>query len=78
MLRRPRIAPLLAVALVGALASGSAAAPAAAPQVPDPYYPLDGNVGYDVLHYDIRDTYRMGDRHLVGTTTIRLVPVARS
>ena len=46
VLRRPRIAPLLAVALVGALASGSVAAPAAAPQVPDPYYPADGNVGY--------------------------------
>lgn len=74
MLRRPRIASVLAVALVGALATGSVAAPAAAPQVPDPYYPLDGNVGYDVLHYDIRDTYRMGERYLFGTTTIRLVP----
>ncbi len=75
MLRRPRIAPLLAVALVGALATGSVAAPAAGPQVPDPYYPADGNVGYDVLHYDIHDSYRMGDRHLSGVTTIRLVPV---
>jgi aminopeptidase N len=74
VLRRPRIASVLAVALVGALATGSVAAPAAAPQVPDPYYPLDGNVGYDVLHYDIRDTYRMGDRYLFGATTIRLVP----
>jgi aminopeptidase N len=75
VLRRPRIAPLLAVALVGALASGSVAAPAAAPHVPDPYYPADGNVGYDVLHYAIHDSYRMGDRHLAGVTTIRLVPL---
>ncbi|RHW27795.1 M1 family peptidase [Nocardioides immobilis] len=74
MLRRPRIAPFLAVALVGALATGSAAAPAAAPQVPDPYYPADGNAGYDVRHYDIHDRYRFGDRHLKGVTTVRLVP----
>ncbi len=74
MLRRPRIAPLLAVALVGALASGSVAAPAAAPQVPDPYFPADGNVGYDVRHYDIKDRYRFGDGHLNGVTTVRLVP----
>ncbi|MDZ5623164.1 M1 family metallopeptidase [Nocardioides bizhenqiangii] len=74
MLRRPRIASLLAVALVGVLASGSVAAPAAAPQVPDPYYPLDGNVGYDVLHYDIRDHYRFRNRHLSGVTRIRMVP----
>ncbi len=46
----------------------------AAPQVPDPYYPLDGNVGYDVRHYDIHDRYRFGDKRLSGVTKIRLVP----
>ena len=79
MLRRPRIAPkptlLLAAALVGSLVSGSAAATTAAPQVPDPYFPEDGNVGYDVLHYDIRDSYRFADKHLEGTTTVRLEPL---
>jgi aminopeptidase N len=78
--RRPRIAPVLsslvAAVLVGGLVTGSTAAPAAEPQVPDPYFPADGNVGYDALHYDIRDTYRMGDRFLAGTTTIRLKPLA--
>jgi aminopeptidase N len=81
VLRRPRFAPLLAVALVGALASGAVAAPSApttapapAPRIPDPYYPADGNVGYDVRHYDVHDTYRFSDRHLSGVTTIRLVP----
>jgi aminopeptidase N len=46
----------------------------AAPQVPDPYYPLDGNAGYDVRHYDIHDRYRFGDKRLSGVTKVRLVP----
>ncbi len=80
MPRRTRIAPLLTAALVGALASGSvvatnASGSAAEPQVPDPYFPEDGNVGYDVLHYDIRDSYRFADKHLAGTTTVRLEPL---
>ncbi|KAA1426251.1 M1 family metallopeptidase [Nocardioides antri] len=78
-MRRPRIVPQLttaaALVLVGGLATGSVAAPAAAPQVPDPYFPADGNVGYDVRHYDIHDRYRFGDRHLEGVTTVRLVPL---
>ncbi|WP_183099651.1 M1 family metallopeptidase [Nocardioides pelophilus] len=78
MLRRPRItsrlSPALALALVGVLATGSLAAPIGAPQVPDPYFPADGNVGYDVRHYDIRDRYRFSDGRLSGTTTVRLVP----
>ncbi len=74
MLRRPRIAPLLAAVIVGAVAVAAVAAPSAAPQVPDPYFPADGNVGYDVLHYDIHDEYQFTDGHLSGETTIRLVP----
>ena len=74
MLRRPWVTVLLSLALAGTLASGSVAAPAAAPQVPDPYFPLDGNVGYDVRHYDIHDRYRFGDRRLSGVTKIRMVP----
>ncbi|GAB3862234.1 M1 family metallopeptidase [Nocardioides maradonensis] len=38
----------------------------------DPYFPLDGNGGIDVLHYDIADTYDFGTSHLSGTTTMRI------
>ena len=34
----------------------------------DPYFPLDGNGGIDVLRYRIHDVYRFGDRHLRGKT----------
>ncbi|TDQ05638.1 peptidase M1-like protein [Labedaea rhizosphaerae] len=61
------------------LAAGVATAPAdAAPKAPSPgaagigdaYYPLDGNGGYDVGHYDIRLSYRPAGDELSGTTTI--------
>jgi len=39
----------------------------------DPYFPLDGNGGIDVLRYRIHDTYRFGDRHLRGRTRITLL-----
>ena len=38
----------------------------------DPYFPLDGNGGIDVLRYRIHDVYRFGDRHLRGKTRITL------
>jgi aminopeptidase N len=59
-------------ALVTALAGASAsAAPAAgAPGLGDSYYPLDGNGGYDALHYDIRLSYQPATDVLSGTTTI--------
>ena len=37
----------------------------------DPYFPLDGNRGYDVAHYAIHDTYRPGTDRLRGTTVVR-------
>ena len=78
MLRRPRIVPRLASVLVGlaagALGSGAVAVPVVAAPLPDPYYPVDGNYGYDVQHYDIHDSYRFGDRRLSGVTTVQLVP----
>ncbi|WP_277068059.1 M1 family metallopeptidase [Saccharomonospora viridis] len=53
------------------LASTASAAPApGAPGVGDPYYPGDGNGGYDVTHYDIRLTYQPDVDGLSGTTTI--------
>ncbi|MEZ0578894.1 M1 family metallopeptidase [Nocardioides sp. MH1] len=70
----PTLTSGLVAVVVGALASSAAAVPTSAPRVPDPYYPADGNAGYDVLHYDIHDTYRLGERRLSGVTTIRLAP----
>ncbi len=37
----------------------------------DPYFPLDGNGGYEVVHYRIADDYRPGADRLTGTTVIR-------
>ena len=36
----------------------------------DPYFPADGNGGYDVLHYDIRNRYHFASQLLTGTTRI--------
>ena len=36
----------------------------------DPYFPLDGNGGYDVRRYDVADTYRPGAGRLTGRTTV--------
>ncbi len=42
------------------------------PGIGDPYFPLDGNGGINVVRYRIYDTYRFGDRHLSGRTRITL------
>ncbi|HWC11012.1 MAG TPA: M1 family metallopeptidase [Acidimicrobiales bacterium] len=34
----------------------------------DPYFPLQGNGGYDVRHYDITFSYDPGSRRMVGST----------
>jgi len=53
------------------LSSTASAAPGAgSPGLGDPYYPLDGNGGYDVRHYDISVTYQPKTDRLSGTTTI--------
>ncbi len=36
----------------------------------DPYFPLDGNGGYDVIRYDIHDQYRLKSGRLAGWTRI--------
>lgn len=51
-------------------ASTASAATPGAPGIGDPYYPLDGNGGYDVTHYDIRLSYQPSSDRLSGTTTI--------
>lgn len=42
-----------------------------APGIGDSYYPLDGNGGYDVAHYDLRLSYDPATDELWGTTTIQ-------
>jgi aminopeptidase N len=39
----------------------------------DPYFPLDGNGGYDVRHYGIDDSYQLTSGALRGTTTVSAV-----
>src|ERR1041385_4714599 len=62
----------LVTALAGVLFTTTASAvgtPGAA-GIGDAYYPLDGNGGYDVGHYDIRLTYDPQFDLVSGTTTI--------
>ena len=47
---------------------------AGAPGVGDPYYPLLGNGGYDVAHYDLAIDWNPDDGSIVATATIDLVP----
>jgi len=63
------IAAGLAVVLFTSPAAAAAGSPGA-PGLGDSYYPLDGNGGYDVSHYDIRLSYEPTTDALSGTTTI--------
>ncbi|MDP3891563.1 M1 family metallopeptidase [Nocardioides sp.] len=70
--------PALALALVLACAVSTlpaASTPATSPRpgapgMGDPYFPQDGNGGYDVLHYGVRNRYRFARQHLSGRTRI--------
>ncbi|MEV0968615.1 M1 family metallopeptidase [Microtetraspora glauca] len=57
-------------------APGNPGAPrysAGAASVGDPYFPDQGNGGFDVKHYDITFTYDPASRHMDATTTITAV-----
>ncbi len=79
-------ARLAAVAVACSAALGtSVALPAGALQavpetgsagIGDPYFPADGNGGYDVAHYDIHDTYAIGSGRLTGWTAVDAVATA--
>ena len=72
-----RLPALLAAGLAAVLFASPAAAAAGsagAPGIGDSYYPLDGNGGYDVSHYDIRVSYLPATDELSGTTTILARP----
>ena len=69
---------LVAIVTTAALTVGSAAAvgvePAphhGAPGIGDPYFPVDGNGGYDVEHYDIKLAYDPSTDAIRATTTLR-------
>ncbi|TCO65936.1 M1 family metallopeptidase [Actinocrispum wychmicini] len=63
---------VLAALTVALLPVGNAAAAGTPglPSIGDPYYPNDGNTGYQVDHYDLRLTYQPGADRLSGTATI--------
>ncbi|WP_244932285.1 M1 family metallopeptidase [Nocardioides sp. W7] len=43
-----------------------------APGIGDSYFPLDGNGGIDVLHYDVRVAYDLASGRLQGSTRVTL------
>ena len=78
--RRIPVALLTGLALVLAFVPSSGAAPGAARRTHhgaatagDPYYPRQGNGGYNARHYDIHFRYSVASRRMVGLTTIRAV-----
>lgn len=64
------VAMALALSPAPVAATASADGSPGAPGVGDPYFPLDGNGGYAVSHYDIDDTYLTHKGYLTGTTTV--------
>lgn len=74
-----RLPGLLCVAAVTALLAGSSGTAGAqpigdplvgSPGLGDPYYPMDGNGGYDVQHYDVGIDYDPASHELNGSTQI--------
>jgi aminopeptidase N len=77
MARRPVVFVATATVLVGLAPAASAddgrgagAPTPGAPGIGDPYYPLDGNGGYDVEHYDLDLRYDPATDVLSGTATV--------
>ena len=71
-----KLATLVAAVLI-CLSTASAALgappspfPAGSSGIGDPYFPLDGNGGYDVAHYDLALTYNPATDRLTGVATI--------
>ncbi|MFC4502403.1 MULTISPECIES: M1 family metallopeptidase [Streptomyces] len=72
--RRPRTTTLATAVVVGIVLTAlpASAAPATPGGAGDPYYPEDGNSGYDVSQYDVRVNYDPArPRHLEGDTTVQ-------
>ncbi|WP_265446443.1 M1 family metallopeptidase [Flexivirga meconopsidis] len=64
------LAATTALAL-GASGSAQAAGAIGAPGAGDPYYPMDGNGGYDVQHYAVGVNFTPATKMLYGDTTVR-------
>jgi aminopeptidase N len=67
------IGTLLAACTTGredAVAKATLSPVAGAAGIGDSYFPVDGNGGYDVLHYTVNDTMRLTQGTLTGSTTI--------
>ncbi|MET8979591.1 M1 family metallopeptidase [Streptomyces sp. NPDC004539] len=68
--RRPALAVPVALTAVLIAASPAAAGPVGDAGVGDPYFPLAGNGGYHVSHYDLTLAYDPGTKHLAGTAVL--------
>ncbi len=71
---------VLAASLVAAPGSaGAEQAPAVvgSPDGPDPYFPKDGNGGYEVTHYTIDDRYDPAPTRSAGVRRSRRWPATR-
>jgi aminopeptidase N len=76
-IRTPMLAIVaLAVVAVAASPAGAGVATTGSNGIGDPYYPLYGNGGYDVRHYDLDVTYDPDTDHLTGIARLTLVPKA--
>src|SRR5690348_16753865 len=64
----------LTLAMFGSTSTAAAKPPApplpGAPGIGDPYFPTDGNGGYDVKHYDLTIDYRPATDLLHGRAVI--------
>ncbi|MFJ4690673.1 M1 family metallopeptidase [Streptomyces sp. NPDC088766] len=71
--RRPALlaaVPVAVAALLTAADPALAAGPVGTPGVGDPYFPLAGNGGYHVGHYDLTLRYDPATRHLDGKAVL--------
>ncbi len=67
---RSLVVVLFVLALLPASASARTWFAPGAPGIGDPYFPLDGNGGYDVSHYDLALRYDPASDRLSGLATI--------
>ena len=74
MIRKLVVATAVTLLCLAALPGIGLAAPPhftpGAAGIGDPYFPGDGNGGYDVTHYDLKITYDPGTDTLTGVATI--------
>ena len=73
MFRNLPLAVVLALSLIvpgAALAAPPKVFPVGSSGIGDPYFPLDGNGGYDVQHYDLEVSYDPATDRLSGVVTM--------